>query len=86
MIDGQVVGLSNRGISVLLSNGQLLEISGRTWRYAQGFGFSAQNGDMLRLEGFDENGRFEITRITNLNNAQSVDLRDGTGHPLWSGN
>ncbi|MBN1449574.1 MAG: hypothetical protein JW963_01040 [Anaerolineales bacterium] len=86
VINGQVLNISNRGLSMQLPNGQILNVSGRAWRYAQGFGFSAQNGDILRLEGFDENGHFEITRMTNLNNAQSVALRDGTGHPLWNGN
>ena len=65
-IDGQVMGLSNRGISVQLSNGQLLEISGRAWRYAQEFGFTAQNGDVLWLEGYFENGTFEVMQMTNL--------------------
>jgi len=86
VINGQVVSISNRGLSMQLSNGQMLNVTGRAWRYAQGFGFTAQNGDILWLEGFYENGHFEITRMINLNNAQSVDLRDGTGHPLWNGN
>jgi len=83
VIEGQVVGVSNRGLSVQLSNGQLLEISGRAWRYAQEFGLIVQNGDTLWLEGYFENGVFEVTRMTHLGNNQSVLLRDSNGHPLW---
>ncbi|MBN2119039.1 MAG: hypothetical protein JW730_20895 [Anaerolineales bacterium] len=85
-IDGQVVGLSNRGLSVQLVNAQSIEISGRAWRYAQGLGFTAQNGDRLQLEGFLENGEFRVIHVTNLSNSQSVSLRDEGGRPLWSGN
>jgi hypothetical protein len=86
MIDGQVVGSSNRGISVQLSKGQLIEISGRAWRYAQGFGFTVQNGDVLWLEGYFENEIFEVIQITNSSSGQVVALRDNGGHPLWNGN
>ncbi|MFZ5821490.1 MAG: hypothetical protein ACOYYJ_16455 [Chloroflexota bacterium] len=84
-IDGQVTGISERGLSVQLSNGQLIELSGRAWRYAQGFGFNVQDGDALWLEGYFENGAFEVTRMTCPANGQSVLLRDSNGHPLWNG-
>ncbi len=86
MMDGQVLSVSNRGLSIQLSDGQMSEIVGRAWRYAQGLGFSAQAGDPLWLNGFVENGVFEVVSITNLNTGQSVTLRDETGHPLWNGN
>ena len=86
IMEARVIEASNRGLSVQLSNGQALEISGRAWRYVQGFGFSAQSGDPIQLEGFYEDGSFEVTRMTNLNTAQSALLRDESGHPLWRGN
>jgi RNase P/RNase MRP subunit p29 len=85
-LEGNVVGISKQSLSIQLANGQVLEISRRAWRYAQHVGFIAQSGDLLRLEGFYENGNFEVTRMTNLHNAQSVILRDENDHPLWSGN
>ena len=85
-MDGQVLSISNRGLSIQLSDRQMVEIVGRAWRYARGLGFSAQAGDLLWLDGFvDSNGAFETALITNLNTGQSVALRDETGHPLWSG-
>jgi hypothetical protein len=85
IMEGRVIEASNRGLSVQLLNGQALEVSGRAWHYLQGFGFNAQNGDPLQLEGFYENGSFEVSRMTNLNTAQSALLRDESGHPLWRG-
>ncbi len=86
MVNAQVLNISNRGLSMQLSDGQVLNITGRAWRYAQSFGFPVQNGDVLWLEGFDENGHFEVMSMTNLGNDLSVSLRDETGHPLWNGN
>jgi hypothetical protein len=83
--DGQVVEISNRGISIQLSNGELFEISGRAWRYAQGLGFSIQVGDAIWLEGYAGDGGFEAALITNLDTGQSVVLRDENGYPLWNG-
>jgi hypothetical protein len=85
VLDGQIAGASNQGLSIHLSGGQLLNIPPRPWRYAQGFGFTAQGGDKLWLEGFYENGIFEVTRMTNLHTGQEIVLRDNDGHPLWSG-
>jgi hypothetical protein len=86
MVDAQVLEFSVRGLSLQLSDGGVFTITGRAWRYAQSFGFTAQNGDVLWLEGFDENGHFEVMSMTNLRNDLSVSLRDETGHPLWNGN
>jgi hypothetical protein len=86
VVEGQVVGVSNRELSIQLSNEQLIELSGRAWRYAQGFGFTAQSGDVLWLEGFSKEGHFEVMRMTNPRNSQIVTLRDETGQPLWNGN
>jgi len=85
VMDGQVISVSNRGLSVQLTDGQGLEIFGRAWRYAQSSGFTAQASDPVSLEGFYEDGAFQTAHITNLRNAQSVFLRDDSGHPLWSG-
>jgi len=86
MVDGQVLSINNRGLSIELSDGLLLEINGRAWRYAQGLGFSAQAGDLLRLDGFvDGNGVFETALITNLSTGQRIPLRDENGYPLWNG-
>jgi hypothetical protein len=85
VVDGQIARAGNQGLSIHLSDGQLLEIPPRPWRYAQSFGFTAQVGDKLWLEGFYENGNFEVARMINLHTGQEIVLRDNDGHPLWSG-
>lgn len=82
----QVLDISNRGITLQLTNGPTVSVVGRAWRYAQGLGFSTQVNDTLWLEGFYEDDQFEIMRMTNLETNQRVSLRDETGHPLWNGN
>ena len=47
-------------------------------------GFAPDVGDQVTLDGFYENGEFEVTFIANLTNDQTVYLRDETGHPLWA--
>jgi len=85
-LDGQATSVTTKELSIRLLDGQIVTISRRAWRYTQGYGFTAQAGDPLRVEGFFENATFEVTRITNLRNGQIVSLRDDKGHPLWSGN
>ena len=85
-LEGAVVDVSDQALSVQLADGQVIEVSRRAWRYAQGLGFTLQLHDPVRLEGFYENGDFEVARITDLLYGRSVSLRDDSGHPLWSGN
>ena len=86
VLDGYVMDINNDSLSIIATDGKVFEISRRAWRYAQELGFYPQAGDSLRLEGFYENGDFEVVRMIDLNQAQSVSLRDESGHPLWSGN
>jgi len=84
--NGLVLSATSQGLTIQLTSGQALEVSSRAWRYAQSFGFTAQAGDTLLLEGIDENGHFEIVRMVNERTAQSVMLRDNRGQPLWKSN
>ena len=86
IVASQVVAISNRGITLQLTDGPTVSVTGRAWRYAQALGFSTQVSDTLWVEGFYEDNRFEIMRMTHLETNQSVSLRDETGHPLWNGN
>lgn len=86
IVASQVLDINNRGITLQLTDGQTISLTGRAWRYAQALGFGTQIGDTLWLEGFYEGDRFEIMRMTHLKMNQSITLRDETGHPLWNGN
>ncbi|MEN8173638.1 MAG: hypothetical protein ABFS03_12265 [Chloroflexota bacterium] len=80
---GTVLSIIPRGMVVADTDGHLIEVARRAWRFAQEQGFSPQIGDQITLDGFYENGVFEAACITDLDNGQSVCLRDETGHPLW---
>ena len=82
----QVLDISNRGITLQLTDGSTASVTGRAWRYTQTFGFSTQVNDTLWLEGFYEGDHFEIMHMTNLETNQRISLQDETGHPLWNGN
>ena len=85
IVASKVLDISNRGITLQLTDDSTVSVTGRAWRYAQALGFSSQVSDTLWLEGFYEGGHFEIMHMTNLETNQSIFLRDETGHPLWSG-
>ncbi len=82
---GLVVEIAKPGLTLQLSTGETIRITGRAWRYAQNLGFEARSGDILWLKGASENDHFEVFQITNLRTQQIVDLRDETGQPLWQG-
>ncbi|MBE9524357.1 MAG: hypothetical protein IMY76_04610 [Chloroflexi bacterium] len=84
-LTGTVSSILPRGMLVAEDDGQLIEVARRTWRFAQEQGFAPQIGDQVVLDGFYEGGEFELARLTNLTNGQTVSLRDQTGHPLWEG-
>ena len=83
IIAGQVSDISNQGITLQLTDGSTVSVTGRAWHYAQTLGFSTQVNHTLWLEGFYEGDHFEIMHMTNLETNQRISLRDETGHPLW---
>ncbi|MEA2007778.1 MAG: hypothetical protein U9O54_01550 [Chloroflexota bacterium] len=83
-LECSVSSITTRDMLVTTTDGQEILVSRRPWRFAQEQGFTAQVGDQLTLDGFYENGEFEIANITNLRNGQIVYLRDEAGHPLWA--
>jgi hypothetical protein len=84
-VASKVLEISNRGITLQLTDGSTTSVTGRAWRYAQTLGFNTQVNDTLWLESFYEGDHFEITHITNLETNQRISLRDEIGHPLWNG-
>lgn len=83
-LEGRLLNASSQGLTIVLLDGQQVELSRRAWRYAQGFGFTCQPGDALWLDGFYEHDRFEVIKISNPRSGQSVTLRDSLGNPLWT--
>jgi hypothetical protein len=70
---------------VQMDNGELVEMIGRPWTFAQEQGFTAEAGDRVTLVGFYENGEFEVGQLDNLTTGLSVTIREDSGRPLWAG-
>ena len=83
-LTGTVASLTSHEMIVTTPDDQSVEVARRPWRFAQEQGFEPEVGDQLRLEGFYENGEFEVSALTDLTKGQSVAIRDETGHPLWA--
>ena len=65
--------------------GESMVIEGRAWSYMQEQGFAIQQGDLVKYEGFYEDGEFKVSQIENLNTGESLVLRDASGRPSWAG-
>ena len=84
-LSGTVTSVNASLMSVAMDNGELVEMEGRPWSFAQEMGFSASVGDRVTLTGFYEDGEFEVGQLENLTDEQLVPIRDTNGRPLWAG-
>lgn len=82
---GIVSAFDADSLEIELGDSSLLEISGRAWRYTQEEGFTLTPGDQVILQGFYENGEFEVSEINDLTSGEVLPIRDEFGTPLWSG-
>jgi hypothetical protein len=84
-IQSTVVSVDADTLVVQTLSGQQVTVENRAWWFAQEQGFSAQVGDQVTLVGFYEGDDFEVGRIENATNGQTVLVRDENGRPLWAG-
>jgi hypothetical protein len=73
--------LEFKGLRVQSENTGILEISGRAWRFALESGYLPAAGNEVELNGFYENGEFEVSMIEDLTSGQTILLREDTGLP-----
>lgn len=85
VIYGMVVEIFSEGIKVETEDASILEIEGRTWRYLGEAGFQLVVGDRVQMTGFFEDSEFKIIMINNLTSGQTLQMRDESGRPYWSG-
>ncbi|NQS91813.1 MAG: hypothetical protein HQ574_05330, partial [Chloroflexi bacterium] len=57
---GQVTIVDYSALEVQTENEGILEISGRSWSFAQELGYFPEVGNEIILNGFFENGEFEV--------------------------
>lgn len=84
-LEGTVSDLDVESLWVETLEGELLEITGRAWSFSLEAGFQPSIGDLVMLEGFFENGEYEVSAIHNLTSGVIMQVRDETGRPLWAG-
>jgi len=84
-LKGIVTGAGADVLSVQTGDGEQINVENRAWWFAQEQGFGVQVGDQVTLTGFYEEGDFEVGRIDNATNGQTVWIRDENGRPLWAG-
>lgn len=86
-LEGTAKSADENALIVATTSGSTISVQNRAWWFAQEQGFQVAVGDSLRLSGFLDriNGEFETAQIENLTSGQSINLRDESGRPLWSG-
>jgi len=84
-LDGVVVSLDAESLWIDTDEDENLEITGRAWRYILEMGFELEVGDRVELEGFYEEGEFEVSYLVDLTSEDSLQIREDSGRPMWSG-
>jgi hypothetical protein len=82
---GVLTSVSSDALTMETTEGETILVDGRTWSFAQELGFTAEEGDEVRLEGFFEEGEFKVVSIQDLSSGDEVILRDASGQPGWAG-
>ncbi len=82
-----VVTSANReSLKLLANNGDRFEIDGQPWVYALGQGFNPGSGSQISITGYyDLENHFKVTQLINLDNGESVVIRDASGISMWAG-
>ena len=84
---GTVTEVNENLLVILSEKGNEIVIENRAWWFTTDAGFSAGIGDSIALNGFYEAvDKFEVSYIENLTKGVEVQIREGSGRPLWAGN
>lgn len=84
-LTGVVTSLDVESLWIEIDQVEPLEITGRAWRYILESGFVLEVGDLVELDGFYENDEFEVSSLMDLTSDESLQIREDSGRPLWSG-
>ena len=84
-VSGAVVSVDQYAMTVKLADGAQVVVENRPWLFAQEQKFTAKVGDQVKLTGFSSDGTFETSKIENTTTGKTVQLRDESGRPGWSG-
>ena len=84
-LSGQITAVGSEAIEIQTGTAGILEIEGRSWRFSQELGYIPEVGNKVEVQGFYENGEFEVSIIQDLTIDQVFQLRDEYGKPMWGG-
>lgn len=82
---GVVISLDDESLWIETDQEENLEITGRAWSFILESGLVVSIGDQVELEGFYENDEFEVSYLEDLTSGESLQIREDSGRPLWSG-
>jgi hypothetical protein len=85
VITGVVAEVFSDSVEVQVEDFSIYEIEGRSWRYIIESDFLLEEGNLLEMSGFFEDGEYKIITISNLSSGQTLQVREETGRPYWSG-
>ena len=85
IIPAIVQSVSSEAALFQTDDGDTVVVEGRALSFAMELGLSLTDGDQMLLEGFYENGDFEVSSVENLTTGQWIVLREPEGRPLWAG-
>jgi hypothetical protein len=81
VVTGEVI-IADDEITVQTAQGSILIGLGQA---AYREGFALDEGDMVSVTGFFEDGEFKAGTVNNMSTGESLALRDGNGRPMWAG-
>ncbi len=84
-LQGSVQSVDQYAMTVQTATGEQVRVENRPWSYALENKFTAKIGDQIKLNGFYQNGLFEVGQMQNLSNGANVLVRDQAGRPGWAG-
>jgi len=82
---GQIIAVGVESLEIQTGTAGILEIEGRPLRFAQELGYVPGEGNEVAVQGFYEDGEFEVATIEDLATDQNFQLRDEYGKPMWGG-
>ena len=82
---GEIANLGSEALEIETEANGILEIKGRTWRYLRELGYSPEIGNQVVVQGFYENGEFEVSGFQDLLKELVFQIRDEYGRPMWGG-
>jgi hypothetical protein len=84
-VEGTVIAVAQNSLTIQTADGATLtlQLGQAGFTAQQGVAFAA--GDLVRVIGYDQNGRFRAGEIDNLTQGGRLMLLDPNGRPLWAG-